>query len=104
VLLRAASCGATRLRPDSLAGRRQGLPAGRSWSPPRRRLAAEDHQVVHRAGARVWGLAGCGIGKSSKRRAERERAGDGDVSCWGCGKEEFGLLGLIGPSDGEEKG
>jgi len=48
---------------------------------------------------------GVGTWRSSEDRGgERDYVGDVHVPWCGCGKQKFGLLGLVGPSDGEEKG
>ena len=48
---------------------------------------------------------GVGTWRSSEDRGgECDYVGDVHVPWCRCGKQKFGLLGLVGPSDGEEKG
>ena len=96
-----AGCAPVPVLTDSLAGR--GYPQAATGV----RRGAADRPVAHRAGARVWGWPVGEWGKEYRSREEQrgtERECAGDVSWCGYGKQNFGLLGLIGPSDGEEEG
>ena len=66
----------------------------------------EFHHSVRTGNILVGGKnTGVGTWRSSEDRGgERDYTGDLHVRWCGCGMQKFGLLGLVGPSDGEEKG